>query len=351
MTSPLLLANLPEPRALEALAALGATAAEGRRVWSAVVKRHADLERIGRISQVRRVVLDAVQACVSLPRLQLVDTRTDPADAFQKLLFRLPDGAEVEAVRIPIFDTHYIVCVSSQVGCALKCDFCATGRMGFKRNLQPWEIVEQVQEVKLRAEAGPESERRPVRGVVFMGMGEPLLNYESVIAAADILSAPGGLAIDGKSISISTAGWVPAIRRYTAEGHRYRLVVSLTSAIPGKRAQVMPIEARFPLPELMAAVREHAAARRVRAMLAYVVIRGFNTGREDAEALRALVGDLPVKIDLIDVNDSTGRWLPPDAEELAAFREHLQALGAPVVRRYSGGKGVDAACGMLANVR
>lgn len=111
----------------------------------------------------------------------------------------------------------------------------------------------------------------------------------------------------------------------------------------------MPIEGRFPLPELMAAIREHALARRTRAMLAYVLIRGFNTGREDAEALRDLVGDTPVKVDLIDVNDATGRWLPPGPAEREAFRDHLQILRAPVVRRYSGGSRVQAACGMLTN--
>jgi 23S rRNA (adenine2503-C2)-methyltransferase len=288
-----------------------------------------------------RVVLDRVQASVRTPRLRVLDRCTDPADGFVKYLLELPDGKRVEAVRIPIFDTHHVVCVSSQVGCALACDFCATGALGFSRNLSPWEIVEQV--LTIRDEAA-----LPVRGVVFMGMGEPFLNYRAVIAAARILSAPAGAAIDGRAITISTAGWVPAIRRYTREGHPYRLAVSVTSAIPEKRGRVMPIEERFPLPELMDAVREHAAARRTRAMLAYVLIRGFNTGREDAEALARLVGSTRVKLDLIDVNDATGRYLPPEAGELSAFRDHLQVLGCPVVRRYSGGKGAKAACGMLA---
>jgi 23S rRNA (adenine2503-C2)-methyltransferase len=124
--------------------------------------------------------------------------------------------------------------------------------------------------------------------------------------------------------------------------------VSLTSAIPGKRAQVMPIEDRFPLSELWAATRDHAAARKTRALLAYVLIRGFNTGREDALALKRLVGDTKVIVDLIDVNDATGRYLPPTPEELDRFRDHLQVLGQPVMRRYSGGKQVEAACGMLA---
>ncbi len=346
----LLLKDLTEPQAIAALGARGATEAEARRIWAAAVKRRATVEALAHVRQVRRAVLDRVQAEATLPRLAVVTSRTDPADGFKKFLFELPDGKRVEAVRIPIFDTHYVVCVSSQVGCALACDFCATGRLGFKRNLRPWEMVEQVLAIRDDAAGGPEAERRPVRGVVFMGMGEPLLNYDAVIAAADILSAPSGGAIDGRAISISTAGWIPGIRRYTEEGHRYRLVFSLTSAIPEKRGRVMPVERRYPLGELWQAIRAHAEATRTRAMLAYVVIRGFNTGREDALALQELVGDLPVKLDLIEVNDASGAYLPPTAEELAAFRDHLQVLGAPIVRRYSGGKAVEAACGMLANV-
>ncbi|MFO7155436.1 MAG: radical SAM protein [Pseudomonadota bacterium] len=340
---PPILKNLTWPRAWEALSELGATEREARRIWAAAVKRRARMEELVGLEQVRRVVLERVRARFEAPRLPIVARRTDPADGFTKYLFALPDGKRVEAVRIPIFDTHYVVCVSSQVGCALACDFCATGRMGFSRNLLPWEIVEQV--LSIRDEAD-----RPVRGVVFMGMGEPMLNYRNVIAAAQILSHPAGAAIDSRAITISTAGWVPMIRRYTAERHPYRLAVSLTSAIPEKRAVVMPIENRWPLDQLWAAVREHTLARRTRAMLAYVMVAGFNTGWEDAVALKELVGDTPVKIDLIDVNDATGRYRPPEKEELERFRDYLQILGCPVVRRYSGGKSIEAACGMLANV-
>ena len=343
MSAPLVLKNLPEPKALDALAAFGATEKEARRIWAASVKNRAQVEDLRGLEQIRRVVMDQVQAHCAAPRIETVTRRTDSADGFTKYLFRLHDGQRVETVRIPIFDTHYVVCVSSQVGCALACDFCATGRMGFKRNLEPWEIVEQVLAVRDDAD-------RPVRGVVFMGMGEPLLNYRNVIAAAQILSHPAGGAIDGKGITISTAGWVPMIRRFTEEAHPFRLAVSLTSAIPEKRAQVMPVENRWPLADLMAAVRDHAAARKTRAMLAYVVIKGFNTGYEDALALKELIGDTPVKIDLIDVNDATGKYVPPDAEELERFRDHLQIVGCPVVRRYSGGKSIEGACGMLANV-
>jgi 23S rRNA (adenine2503-C2)-methyltransferase len=258
-----------------------------------------------------------------------------------KYLFESPRGGRFEAVRIPLFEEKVVVCVSSQVGCALACDFCSTGHLGFQRNLETWEMVEQV--LRIRAESD-----LPVRGVVFMGMGEPLLNPTEVLRAARILSHPAGLAISARAISISTAGVVPAIHRYVREAHPYRLVFSLTSAVAEKRGRVMPIEATHPLPTLVDAIRAYALARQERAMLAYVLISGFNTGREDAQALADVFRGIPIKLDLIDVTDPTGRYQPPGPEELARFRDHLQVLQAPVARRYSGGKDIQAACGTLA---
>jgi 23S rRNA (adenine2503-C2)-methyltransferase len=191
-----------------------------------------------------------------------------------------------------------------------------------------------------------------VRGAVFMGMGEPFLNYDNVIRAARILSAPAGRAISAKAISLSTAGVVPAIRRFTAEGHHFRLIISLGAPTSAERLPLMPIEKRWPLSELMPALRDHAAAAGGRLTIAYVTIGGVNTSPAHARALAALLGDLKVKVNLIDVTDETGRYQPPTPAELAAFRAALdQSLGAPVVRRYSGGKDIGAACGTLAGSR
>lgn len=289
--------------------------------------------------QVPAEVRDWVQANATLPRLAVVERRR-AEDGFVKYLFESPLGGRFEAVRIPLFDTHHVVCVSSQVGCALGCDFCMTGKLGFERNLEAWEIVDQV--LQVRAEAD-----EPVRGVVFMGMGEPLLNFANTTRAARILCHPAGLAIAARSISFSTAGWVPGIRRYRQEQLPYRLIFSITSAIPEKRRQVMPVEDKWSLDDLVEEIRAWARERGERAMLAYVMIAGFNTGAEDAEALRQRFEGIPVKIDLIDVNDPTGRYLPPGPEELAAFRTHLQVLKAPIARRYSGGKDIGASCGAL----
>ena len=188
----------------------------------------------------------------------------------------------------------------------------------------------------------------PVTGVVFMGQGEPFHNYEAVLQAAYVLCDPAGGRVDQRRISISTAGVVPMIRRYTAEGHKFRLCVSLNAAIPEKRAALMPIERGHPLEELVDAVREHAA-RRGRVTLEYVMMGGVNVGDEDADALGRLLAGIPVRLNPIDVNDATGRFRPPSAVEWNRFRDALaRALpGQPVVRRYSGGVDAHAACGML----
>ncbi len=186
-----------------------------------------------------------------------------------------------------------------------------------------------------------------MRGIVFMGMGEPLLNFENAARAARVFCHPAGLAISGKSITFSTAGWVPGIRRYLREGLPYRLAFSITSAIPEKRAKVLPVEQTWPLPLLVDEIRQYAATRKERAMLAYVAIKGFNTGVEDAEALMKTFEGIPIKVDLIDVTDPSGKYEPPDAEELKRFRDALQMLKCPIARRYSGGKDIGAACGTL----
>lgn len=289
--------------------------------------------------QVPKRVLDYLDVAGEFPALRVVERRR-AQDGFVKYLFESPAFERFEAVRIPIFDEKYIVCVSSQVGCAFRCDFCQTGRLGFRRNLKTWEILAQVEQIRAEAD-------RPVRGVVFMGMGEPFLNYQEVLRAAGTLSHPAGFAISGKAITLSTVGVVPAIRRYVAEGHPYRLAFSLPAAIPEKRDLLLPVASAYSLEELVSAIRRYAEVRRERAMLAYVMISGFNTMEEDALALARLLNGVPVKLDLIDVTDPTGRYAPPGADELRAFRNHLQVLKAPVARRYSGGKEIAAACGTL----
>jgi 23S rRNA (adenine2503-C2)-methyltransferase len=327
------------------LSGFGVTARLARRLQAVVVRQGA-AQIPGDMPEVSRRILDRVRAATIVPRLTLLDKAVSRQDGFTKYLFR-GDGQEpFEAVRIPLLhrpnDLKYVVCVSSQVGCALRCAFCATGQLGFKRNLAAWEIVDQV--VQVQADSP-----HPVRGVVFMGMGEPLLNYDRVMRAATILSEPCGMAIGAKAITISTVGIAPMIRRFTAEHRRQRLVISLTSADPGRRRELLPIEDSHPLPELMESLREYHRVTGRRVTLAWTLIADVNTRPEDARLLAELTRGLPFQLDLIDVNDPTGQFKPPSPAELNCFRDALRKeLAVPVVRRYSGGQDINGGCGMLA---
>ena len=276
-------------------------------------------------------------------RLAVVDRRRSQVDPFVKYLFRAADGQVFEAVRIPLERPRFCVCVSSQVGCALACEFCETGRVGFTWNLEPWEIVEQVLTVRR------ESPERPVTGVVFQGQGEPFQNYENVLRAAAILRDPCGARIRGDRITISTVGLVPQIERYTDEGHPYKLILSLTSAFSEKRGALMPITTRYDVAELAAAMRRHAARRGGPIHLAWVLMAGINTGPDEARELGRLFAGVPVRVSVIDVNDSTGRFLRASDEERSRFLSALAENGLGFVRRYSGGPDIHAACGMLAS--
>ena len=345
---PLLLKDLPTDR-LESLAIdLGGDARLGRRLQTLAAKRGV-AALPSHLEGVRRDLWQRVQGAVAVPHLQILERAESAADGFVKYLFQ-GDGPEpFEAVRIPLLhrpgDEKYVVCVSSQVGCAMGCGFCATGRLGFKRQLHTWEIVDQV--VKIQAEAP-----HPVRGVVFMGMGEPLLNYQPVMAAASILSDPSGLAIDGKAITISTVGIAPMIRRFTAERRPYRLIMSLHSARQESGLDLLPIRRAQPLNQVFDALRDYQAATGKRLVLAWTMVAGRNLGLDEVEALAELTKGLKIMLDLIPLNDPTGRYQPPEEAEYQAFLDLLRAkVACPITRRYSGGKEVHGACGMLAGLR
>lgn len=293
-------------------------------------------------------VLAALDEHTTHAPLEIVERVADPHDGFVKYLFKSPDGALTEAVRIPLHKKGaFTVCLSSQVGCAMRCDFCATGRLGLTRNLEAWEIVSAFCIVRDEAR-----ELGRVTGAVFMGQGEPFHNYDAVIQAAKVLSDPCGGRIAGEAITISTVGLVPQIRRYTREGHRYRVIVSLTSAVEEKRRRLLPVAGRIPLAELREAVHEHHQQAKGRMTLAWVVMSGVNTGDDEIAPLVDFVGDMKVRMNLIDVNDAReDGYVRAEREELKELLDKLQVLKAPLVRRYSGGAQKHAACGMLAATR
>ena len=287
-----------------------------------------------------------LHALAPLPRLHLESVVTSKVDGFQKVLFRTEDNLPLETVIIPLHKENKVsICLSSQVGCVMGCTFCATARMKQRRNLASWEILDQMRQVRrLVVESG-----RAITGAVFMGMGEPFLNYQNVMIAAEHLCHPILNAISAKAITVSTVGLVSEIERFVDERRPFRLSISIGAASDEKRARLVPVAARTPLVEVLRAARRYTEVRRERINIAYVCIQGENVGEDDARMLAEVVGDLPVRLDLINVSDSSGRYRPPGEEEIRAFRDALNVyLRQPVVRRYSGGADIQAACGTLA---
>src|SRR5258706_12043631 len=318
--------------------------AEARRVIAHVIAN--GREGFPASRPVPRIVEEAVDRFTTRAPLEIVERAIDPADGFVKYLFRLPDGAQAEAVRIPLeVPGKFTVCISSQAGCAMGCSFCATGRLSLIRNLERWEIV--AQWIAVRDEAPG-----IVTGALFQGQGEPLHNYDAVIRAAEILAHPCGGRIAAENITISTVGLVPQILRFAREHQPYRLIVSLTSALDERRRSLLPSASAWPVSELAAAVRVYQQSAGGRATIAWVVLGGINTGSDEVSALRTLFDGVPLRLNLIDVNDARPDGYRRATEaELSAFRDELRTLGVPIVRRYSGGAAKHAACGMLAGMQ
>ncbi len=329
----------------------GVSLAEARRVI-AQVHRDEDVETPN--SAIRRVARDAVRAHGYVPELALVDERRSRLDPFVKYALRTNDGHVVETVKIPLEAKGRIsVCVSSQAGCALACAFCATGRLGLARNLEAWELVEQVRVVRRRLGAG---ER--IHGVVFQGMGEPLANVDRVIAAIAVLSESSGLAIDARCITVCTSGLPAGIRRLARSAPRVRLALSIASARVEVRRSLMPIERTHALPEVIDACAEHARLTGLSPMWAVTLLAGVNESAEDAHALADLVlgftartGRRP-RVSILAYNaiahDGTDPFSPAQEPVEQTYRQTLRERGVFSHRRYSGGSDVGAACGQLA---
>lgn len=338
----------------ELRAAVPGIAIEDARRIVAQVHRHEDPMEPS--SGIRRTAREAVLAVSHVPELEVVAERRSQIDPFVKYALRTADGHVIETVRIPLeVPGRFVVCVSSQVGCALGCTFCATGRMGLTRNLESWEIVEQVRVVKRGLESGR------VHGVVFQGMGEPMANLDRVLAAIRVMSEPSALAIDARNITVCTSGLPAGIRRLAAEAPKVRLGLSIASARRDVRRSLMPIDRAHELAEVMKAAAEHVAATRLAPMWAVTLLSGVNDTIDDANALadqvlafRERTGTNP-RLSVIPYNaidDGPDGQADPfvrasdDREE--AFRTALRARGVFTHKRYSGGSDVAAACGQLA---
>jgi 23S rRNA (adenine2503-C2)-methyltransferase len=261
-----------------------------------------------------------------------------------KLVLRCGDGALIETVLIPDGD-KLTQCISSQVGCAVDCQFCATAKLGFGRNLTTAEIVEQV----YRAQALVAPEGRRITHLVFMGMGEPLHNYDHVMRALGLLTDAAGLGLSPRRITVSTAGLVPGIERLGQESLRVNLAVSLNATTDAQRDSVMPINRTWNIATLLGALRRYPLERRRRITLEYVLLEGVNDSREDARRLGALLRGIPCKVNLIPWNPHPqAPYRRPTDAAVAAFQQAVRAAGLPAYLRSTRGDEIDAACGQLA---
>lgn len=295
-----------------------------------------------------------------LPRVARVErleeaARTTAGDGLTtKLLLRLGDGWHVETVLMRE-GKRRTVCISSQVGCAFGCDFCATGQLGLIRNLTVGEIVDQliqartVLEGQLLANGKDGSEGRPITNVVMMGMGEPLHNYESVTNAVRLMGLEMGLAISATRVTISTAGLVPMIYRLAEDLPKVGLAISLNATTDEVRNRLMPLNRRYPIKELMVAAAHVArTSRKHRVTFEYALIAGANDSDEDARRLVKLVSSFPCKINLIPFNPISGRaFKRPSKERIDRFHRILWERSLTATVRWSKGEDIAAACGQL----
>lgn len=277
-----------------------------------------------------------LSAAFELPRLALA-ARELSSDGTEKFLFRLPDGEAIETVAIPD-GRRLTLCISSQAGCALRCAFCATGRMGFARNLALWEIAGQVREMRLL------DPPLPVTNVVFMGMGEPLMNWPRVSGALTVLHEPSGLGIGARHITVSTVGVLPGIQALAARPEQFRLALSIHAPTDELRQELMPINTKYPLAVVIEAAR--AFGRRV--TFEYVLLGGVNDAPEQARQLAALARRCGAFVNLIPLHPGGAlEFSPATRERTAAFGAALARAGVEVAVRRSRGEDIAAACGQL----
>lgn len=276
------------------------------------------------------------------------DTRQVSEDGTIKLRYRLHDGHLIEAVMIPVEkDDRYTVCVSSQVGCSLTCSFCATGKMKRVRNLTGAEIYDQV---KMVNDLCLDIYERPLTNIVYMGMGEPMLAYSSLIESIGYITSDVGLGMSPKRITVSTAGIAKAIRRLADDQPKVNLALSLHAADDIKRSKVMPINDSNNLSVLMDALEYYYQTTGNRLSYEYIALRGFNDSLEDAHQLSALCKRFPVKVNIIEYNSiGDGVFSRSDRAVVDDFAQVIVKKGTMVTVRRSRGKDIDAACGQLAN--
>ncbi len=337
------LRSIPAEKLAEFLKEHGQPAFRSKQIQEWLWKKSAhDIAQMTNLPQDLRALLAAHFRI--LPAL--VHTAQRSQDGTIKSAFKLHDGHVVEGVLIPT--THRMTaCISSQVGCSLSCKFCATGYMDRARNLTAAEIYDQVVAIRQQAE---ETYQQPLTNIVFMGMGEPLLNFQNVLQGIEYLTSPQGLHISAKRITVSTAGIAKMIRRLGDEQVKFNLALSLHAANDAKRNQIMPINETNTLDALRDALKHYFAKTKNAVTFEYIVFHNFNDSLQDAEELYRFTKHLPTKVNIIEYNPiQEANYINTEADRLDAFASYLERKGVSVTVRRSRGKDIDAACGQLAN--
>ncbi|MER3409050.1 MAG: 23S rRNA (adenine(2503)-C(2))-methyltransferase RlmN [Thermoleophilia bacterium] len=314
------------------LAQQGEPPFRARQVWQWVARGVADYEQMTSLPRRLRVSL-AAEVPISTLSVERVSTSNDGT---VKTLFRTADGHPVEAVLMRYRDGRRSVCLSSQSGCPLTCRFCATGQMRFRRNLTAWEILDQALFFRRLG---------PLTHAVFMGMGEPMMNLEAVLEAARRLP---DLGVGFRRTTVSTVGWLPGLRRFVDEVDQpIRLALSLHAPDHSLRSQLMPVNERYPLQEVLAQARRYYERRRLQVFVEYVMLAGVNDRVEQALQLAELLDRQAFKVNLIPYNP-TGAFQPSSAKAIEAFRATLERAGLRATVRLTRGRDIEAACGQLA---
>jgi 23S rRNA (adenine2503-C2)-methyltransferase len=322
-----------------AFEAAGLQTFRARQVYQWIYRKGvADFAAMTNLSQALRAQL-AERFTISTPEL-VHEARS--TDGTRKFLFELADGKRIESVYIP--DTpKQTFCISSQVGCAMDCDFCLTGKMGFIRNLTPAEITGQV-----RVLAEKTALLDKPFNIVLMGMGEPLHNYDAVMQSMRMLADEQGLAVSPRRVTLSTVGIVPAMERLAAEPVMPNLAISLHATTNATRDRIAPVNRKYPLEQLLDACRRFPIKRRNRITFEYVLLDGVNDTPEDARRLARLLGDIRAKVNLLPLNAAPGiPYERPSDDRVNAFAQILADHHITVSVRKSRGRDIRAACGQL----
>jgi len=356
MADPIALYDLRYEELAELLQGWGEPSFRADQLWNWLYRSLADdFEAMGNLPLTLRERM-AKETVLTL--LEPIDEEVSASGLTRKVLFRLRDGNTVESVRMDYHDRR-TACISTQAGCGMGCVFCATGQGGLSRNLSPGEIVAQVlyfareirtQEIERANALGYQAEipEHPVSNVVLMGMGEPLANYEGTLQALETLADDRGYNLGARRITLSTVGLVPGMRRLVAEGMPINLAVSLHAPTDELRDRIVPVNRRYPVQELMQAVREYVAATGRRVTFEYALIDGVNDSLEHARDLAELLAGMLCHVNLIPLNPTPGSPLQPSPRErVDAFRQELQWAGIPVTVRMRRGIDIEAGCGQL----